>query len=419
MRCTMNHSKRGQFLLLLPLLSLVALGVFLVFFVGSDTKDAIQEKGVSTAEFMEIYQEVQRRQTQITSVGYQSVTQNLAEYMSRIWGEGCGSVHGTRLLLGNEQACPYTVDQYLAYLSENFSQEYGLYSATQRRSDYWGSNSTSGSALKQLEVMPLYSVEADSQEFLFSYDGEHQKVHAAAAEEVLYINGARTVSYSIHPHFDVPLGLSLAENFTSLFARANLVLNSCANSLVLQDCLEDTLPAGWHYGSCEVLGYEEEARVVPFCVNSGMKVFSSEGVEELQYSFAMDFSPTESFIVQGVEVEKDETGAYTVYFDSQDTATGYSVYVTDYALPSFQGSVSQFALQRFNSDVFVELAIDSSEVEENCSGSGQLNLQAYSCLGGVQYLVDLDELLDDETYYFAVTSLVSESESQINGFAMG
>ena len=419
-----NHkNKKGQFLHLIPLFILIMLGVFLVFLINSNSKDAIQEKGVASSEFVEIYQEVQRRQLQIEHLGLQVFQKELIDYVSGKQISYCGKSQGVRILLSTKENCFLKIDELMKQYSENFSILYKEYSDQQNESFYWGLNSSSTDGIKKLKAIPIYSLEENDQNFTFLYDEDKKSIHAKASKQLHYVNEKKTVSYKDYPHFDINLGLDIDNNFSLLSNEAEQLLNNCANAEDLQNCLDSNLPASWKYGVCSSFEaeYLEKDRVVAFCANSQMDIFTEGEIKTLQYSFAIDFTPTKAFTVNTVSADYDSIlNAYRITFTPQNTATNYNIYITDKAEIDFEGSVSQFMLSGFRRELFESKNIDIFEIDNGLCpdfGGGEIGF-TYTCDSNLMYILDANDLDVEETYYFTVTSLIDESESLINGFVV-
>ncbi len=243
-----------------------------------------------------------------------------------------------------------------------------------------------------------------------------EKARIVSNPDVLTQNTEYNLDYAFTFDFT-----SYTADYLQLAIDARTLVNTCSNSEDLEGCLDRERLAGWYFTDCINDEFKTESRVVPFCVNSPTDLslgFFTAGAQDLTYSFALDFTPTESFTVTGVDVAYDlKLGAYDLYFTPQDTATGYNIYMTDYALPDFQGTASEFQRQRFNSDVWLKMTFSVDDLNMTCSTTGVQNSTPYECAGELRYLVPSDQLIETDTYYFAVTSLIGETESQIDGFA--
>ena len=412
--------KKGEVLHYLPLIMMLALGIYLMFFISSNTKEAIEEKGVASLEFLELFREVQKRQLQIEYTGQKVAIATLNDYLSGKVSGDCGEMDGVRLLIGQEDYCRLTVDEFVETFGVNYSLAYNeLYPTENIVTSFIGKDENKVTMNKSLFI------KAPEQDYIFSYGGMSGDniLHGIASKKNEYMNEGVLASYSIEPSFDIRLDLELEDNFSKLFSDSISLVSACANSLVLQDCLDQEVIGNsdyseWEYGVCEFQGYNEKNRVATFCVESEMQVFNSGIVETLKYSFALDFTPFESFVVENLQVSYDPLDpllGYDLWFDAQDTASSYKIYITDYVIPDFIGSADEFELQRINSDTFefVEISVDS--LDANCPEPPVVEV-GYSCADQVRYVYPLDALISGETYYFAVTSLIGDKESQISGF---
>ncbi len=240
-----------------------------------------------------------------------------------------------------------------------------------------------------------------------------EKARIVSNPDILTENTAYSLDYAIT--FDLSL---YSEDYTAIALEAYTLFYACNGYEDLEECLEREKYSNWYFGDCETEAYQEENRNVAFCVKSPSSLSLSyvSSAQVLEYTFALDFTPSESFVVSGVEVGYDSsTNVYDIYFEEQETATAYRVYVTDYALPSFEGSSSEFELQRFNSDVFDYVQFSVEDIVDSCPEPAEIGV-AYDCLGSIRYPFYSDDLIVQEDYYFAVTSLIGEEESQISGF---
>tara|TARA_Y100000310_G_scaffold324856_1_gene387286 strand:- start:4 stop:1599 length:1596 start_codon:yes stop_codon:yes gene_type:complete len=233
----------------------------------------------------------------------------------------------------------------------------------------------------------------------------------------------QNTQYTIDYSFSYDLN-EYYEDYQKVVIEAYSLINSCLISEDLEECLNDEKEDHWEYGICgEGSDYQEDLRQVPFCVmspNSLTLVSLTSTAYDLEYNFALDFSPSEAFVVEVNSIEYDsDTNVYDLFFTPQDTATSYNIYVTDYELPTYQGSVSQFELQLFR-NVFEKREVLVESMEMTCPEPAE-TFTLYECAGPLRYVIDLNEMIEEgaiegEEYYFTVTSLIGDSESQIDGF---
>lgn len=222
-------------------------------------------------------------------------------------------------------------------------------------------------------------------------------------------------SYDLEKYFN---------DYQEVAIQAVTLLSSCQNSIDLEECLDDEREDNWYYSDCIEIIYQEESRMVPFCVKSPTEISLISlvsGAYDLKYNFALDFTPTEAFTVEANNVEYDPIlGAYKLYFTESESATSYNIYITDDVDPEFQGSVFDLELQGVRSGVYIDdihLLVDEIVLTQ-CpvvDGEGEVGY-AYYCDGEILYIMYDERLLLDGDYYFAVTSLIDDTESQIDGF---
>jgi hypothetical protein len=418
-------NKKGQFFHYLPLIMLLVLGIFLMFFINTNTKEVIAEKGVATAHFLELFHEVQKRQLQIEFIGKLVATNSIEEYLNgefeAVFEEECGEIDGVRILIGAEKYCPFTVEEYLKFFKEKYILAFEeLYPSEEIIDTYLTMDEN-----KQTVERKLY-IKNSRPEYAFSYieyvEEDQGIVYAVANKKIKYGNEFGDASYSIEPSFDLRLGLSLEEEFSKIFSESISLVSNCANSQVLEDCLDLELVndfPGWSYGACDNLGYSEKNRVVTFCVESEMDVFDEGEIKNLIYNFGLDFTPLESFLVENIQVSYDSTiVGFDIWFDAQETASSYKIYVTNHALPSFVGSPYNFEFQLQSDELFEYKELYITDLEKECI-EPPLSGKGYDCGKQIRFIYPGEELDLTENYYFAVTSLIESKESQINGFEEG
>ncbi|MAF99301.1 MAG: hypothetical protein CMH61_01695 [Nanoarchaeota archaeon] len=143
-------------------------------------------------------------------------------------------------------------------------------------------------------------------------------------------NDKGTYTYSYN--FDVDLGYSFS-GYDELFEKSQRFVFECRNVRDLKSCLEDKR-GNWKFTSCENEAFRFGHVKIPFCARSSKL---PEGF--VDYSFALDFTPTTPFSLENVDAVQERDflvvtvdkptiiGDFTVYFI--DSAYGRDLITSD------------------------------------------------------------------------------------------
>ncbi len=210
--------------------------------------------------------------------------------------------------------------------------------------------------------------------------------------------------YEYNPSFRINLGPGLS-NFPKVREQAKQFVVSCQNQRDVESCITTNLPENWVSGSDCQKPINGEKRVVSFCVH---------GENELNYHFALDFSPSAPFSIEDISV-KYNGYAYIINFPHDQSVDSYVLYFTDWPDAESQSGPSA-NLPSSSSLTAVGYVFESVPLisEENCP----VGTEGRACLaqGRITYNL-INTVIDPATTFFTITAINEGEESVIHHFA--
>jgi len=232
----------------------------------------------------------------------------------------------------------------------------------------------------------------------------------------------KNARYSYDTSFAVNLGYSF-EEYALLEQEAHRLVTNCQNEKELKDCLDQLKLNYWKYSSCdaEEESYSESLRKVLFCVVSPnlayLPVGGSSEQKLINYKLALDFTPTKPFAVEA-EVSYDlDKDFYEISFEQDLWADSYNLHYTNWpSVLEKKGLVEEvFSLMVEGFGYFHKTVSFANPEKEDCPSDKKAG-NVYLCSDKVVYVLKDEELVLGGRYFFAVTSVWGEEESEILEF---
>lgn len=228
--------------------------------------------------------------------------------------------------------------------------------------------------------------------------------------------------------YEVPIAFRTDINYKfseydTLQADALLLLNLCKDIQDLEDCIEKNRKDYWKFTDCDTDNFRESERRVKFCVNSfndAQLYFLDGTLTPVQYHLALDFYPSKALPVEELDVDYEGTiDAYLIYFNGDDLAEKYNLYVTDYYnAESYSGSVKDLEnYYLLNSNTFDMIELDITNLEESCPVTKDLSQFYYCPTNSYEYIYTLPaEKYSEDDHFFTVTVEYNNLESEVAEF---
>ncbi len=98
------------------------------------------------------------------------------------------------------------------------------------------------------------------------------------------------VSYTYDTSFRVNLGVDIEDSYEQSLVEAMDLVDACKEDEELEGCIEENRERDWKLFDCGEEKFVEMDRKVPFCVETGVRVYDADGkLVPLKYKFALDF----------------------------------------------------------------------------------------------------------------------------------
>jgi len=243
-----------------------------------------------------------------------------------------------------------------------------------------------------------------------------EKVHPSLFSSYeAYLIKPFDLRYEYNPGFRVKVSSSFGAGYEIVKKQAKEMLIKCENSSELKNCLDQNKEESWHYTYCETDTYQQEGRVVPFCI------ITEQGVE---YKLALDFISSQLLGPENLQISLDkDQNTTTARFKLYPGVSTYKIYYTNWLLANSQIPPAKTAIEIFaNVPKSVEFgffnnytSFNLNPEEENCPFNKEKN-QPYLCSDQVIYSFEEKLLLNPGHYLFAVSMVHDEQESIISHF---
>jgi len=424
-KLSVKMNKKGTILHWIVFGLLAAIGLFFLLSVKATIN---LDKGANQLEFLEFYQEVK-----VVQLHFDELMQGLAvDSVLELADQGgffenstCGKLDDYQLWNLRDQYC-YPGGQEDYYLLFNKNLEINKESLFTNNSFFLEKNYT---YYNYRNILVAKRVTVTVPEVSYNEYQYFDKTFSGKTNQILEFETAdKNFKYSEEASFALNFGYDLGSEYQQLGSEIYLLIETCRNRENLKECLDSEIPTYWHYTSCDAGSYEEDSRMVKFCINSpnGVSVYDyGRGIVPIEYKLALDFTPLKPFTIEDIEVYYDiDSNVYEITFESKDLHDEANIYyfillTNDLSAEDYAGSVYNFEnLYHVSTNYLEKIELSALDVVEECPSSKSAGT-AYLCseegVNMISYVIDAT-YLDLADYYFTVTLEQAGEESDIAKF---